>query len=412
MQGIGAVNMSMGGAATGQAIDISGALQWNPAAISTFDNTIVKLDVGMFFSSPTLSSTVPEMDMNGMPTGNMFSGTTEDDRPASLMPALAFVYGKEDSKSTFGASVFGISGFGVTFPENMDNAINMPQAMGGFGHIESDYSHLQIGVTYAYEITDEFSIGIAPTFNYATLQLMPNPTADPTMAGYPSTEKASTTGFGGQIGLYYGKETGFSAGVSYKSSQSMSEFEFENTYLDNSTANSTFQMDYPAIISVGVGYSKEVFDIALDYRMVDYENTKGFSETGWTQMGSVIGFGWKNVSIISAGLQYKQIDRLPLRIGYTYSSNPITDELAFFNIPAPAIINHAFQLGLTFEATESFSIDAMYHHGMSSGETTGPMLNSQYASVYPPYGAVPQTSVSYDMTTDLIMIGLSYVFNK
>ena len=51
MQGVGAVNMSMGGAATGQPLDISGALQWNPAAISTFDNTIIKLDIGLFFST-------------------------------------------------------------------------------------------------------------------------------------------------------------------------------------------------------------------------------------------------------------------------------------------------------------------------------------------------------------------------
>jgi len=37
MQGVGSVNMSMGGAATGQPLDISGALQWNPAAITVFD---------------------------------------------------------------------------------------------------------------------------------------------------------------------------------------------------------------------------------------------------------------------------------------------------------------------------------------------------------------------------------------
>jgi long-chain fatty acid transport protein len=34
MQGIGAHNMSMGGAATGQPLDINGALNWNPAGIS------------------------------------------------------------------------------------------------------------------------------------------------------------------------------------------------------------------------------------------------------------------------------------------------------------------------------------------------------------------------------------------
>ena len=52
MQGVGSVNMSMGGAATAQPLDISGALQWNPATISTFDENILKLDLGLFFSSP------------------------------------------------------------------------------------------------------------------------------------------------------------------------------------------------------------------------------------------------------------------------------------------------------------------------------------------------------------------------
>ena len=46
MQGVGAVNMSMGGAATGQPLDISGAMQWNPAALSTFDEKTIKFDLG------------------------------------------------------------------------------------------------------------------------------------------------------------------------------------------------------------------------------------------------------------------------------------------------------------------------------------------------------------------------------
>ena len=139
MQGVGAVNMSMGGASTAQPLDISGALQWNPASISTFDDKILKFDIGLFFSSPQLNSTVPEFDTSGQPTGNFFSGTTADDRGISPMPALAMVWGKEGSKHTFGASAFGISGFGVTFPESTTNPINMPQSMGGFGRIESDY---------------------------------------------------------------------------------------------------------------------------------------------------------------------------------------------------------------------------------------------------------------------------------
>lgn len=411
MQGVGAVNMSMGGASTAQPLDISGALQWNPAAISGFDNTIIKLDIGLFSSSPELYSTVPEFDSNNMPTGNFFSGNTKDDRGISPMPALAMVWGKEDSKHTFGASAFGISGFGVTFPESMSNPINMPQP-NGFGHIESDYILLQIGGTWAYQLSDKFSIGVEPTFNYATLELAPNPTANPNGSGYPSTDKASATGFGAQFGLFFDSGTGIKVGASYKTTQKFSKFEFENTYLDNSTATNEFQMDYPAILSFGLGYSKGDVDLALDYRIVDYENTDGFSKTGWTQTASVSGFGWENINIISAGVQYKGIEKLPLRLGYTYSSNPINEDVAFFNIPATAIIKNAFQFGLSYEVNESWKIDAVYHYGDSGDKTSGPLLNPMFIQDYPPYGAIPGSNVSYDMTTSMIQFGVSYTFAK
>jgi len=412
MQGVGAVNMSMGGASTAQPLDISGALQWNPASISAFKDKIIKFDIGMFFSSPELFSTVPEFDAFGQPTGNFFSGNTKDDRGVSPMPALAMVWGKEDSKHTFGASAFGISGFGVTFPESMTNPINMPQSMGGFGRIESDYMLLQVGFTWAYEISDKFSIGVEPTFNYAALELAPNPTANPSAAGYPSTDKASATGIGAQFGLFYDSGTGFKAGTSYKTAQKFSKFEFDNTYLDNSTGTNEFQMDYPAILSFGLGYSKGDVDLALDYRMVDYENTDGFSKTGWTPTASVSGFGWENISILSAGIQYKGIDKLPLRVGYTYSSNPIPDEVVFFNIPATAIIKNAFQLGFSYEASDNLSLDAVYHYGSSGDATTGQLLNPMFIQNFPPYGAIPGSEVSYDMTTSMIMVGFNYTFNS
>ena len=423
MQGVGAVNMSMGGAATAQPLDISGAMQWNPATLSAFDSKILKLDVGLFFSSPELSSSLPAGMLGTGAPG--VSGTTMDDRGMSPMPALAMVWGKEGSKHTFGASAFGISGFGVTFPEETNNPlsasfnptinsnpINYPQAAGGFGHIESDYMLLQVGLSYAYEISDKFSIGIQPTVNYAALELAPNPTANPTTAGYPTTDKASAIGYGAQFGLFYDSGFGLKLGASYKTAQTFSEFEFTNTYLDNSNAKNTFQMDYPAIMSVGLGYSTTDIDIALDFRRVDYENTEGFEKTGWTQTASVAGFGWENISILSAGLQYKGINKLPLRIGYTYSSNPIPEEITFFNIPATAVIKNAYQVGFSYIVNDSWKIDAVYHYGDSNGATEGNMLSPFAASASNPNGIVPGTSIGYEMTTSMIQFGLSYTFNK
>jgi long-chain fatty acid transport protein len=440
MQGVGSVNMSMGGAATAQPLDISGALHWNPAALSTFDDKIIRFDIGAFFSSPELSSSLPA-GMLG-PGAPGVSGTTEDDRGVSPMPALAMVWGKKDSKHTFGVSAFGISGFGVTFPEESNNPfsatfnptensnpINYPQEARGFGHIESDYMLLQVSGTWAYEITSNLSLGIQPNINYAALELAPNPIAAPdfppamggTGKGYPKSDKASAIGYGAQFGLFYDSGNGLKLGASYKTVQTFKDnkFEFSNTYLDGSNApDAKFQMDYPAIMSLGFGYSAGQIDFALDFRRVMYEDTEGFEASGWAfadngfPTGAVKGFGWKNMSIISTGLQYKGINKLPLRFGYTYSTNPIDEDLAFFSTPATAIIKHAYQFGFSYEINDTWRFDSVYHYGTSGDATEGQLLDPSQISATNPLGAIPGTSVSYDMTTSMIMVGLNYTFNK
>lgn len=452
MQGVGSINMSMGGASTAQPLDISGAMHWNPASISAFNDKIIKFDLGFFFSSPELSSSLPggllyqAGDFGpGSPASPPVFGTTKDDRGMSFMPAIAMLWGNEESKHTFGVSAFGISGFGVTFPQetnlpmdingnpnmnwnpNNSNPISWPQGLRGFGRIESDYMLLQISGSWAYELTDKLSIGIQPNINYAALELEPNPLASPdfpvsmggTNKGYPKADKASAIGFGAQFGIFYDSGSGLKLGASYKTVQTFSAFDFDNTYLDGTSAPGVeFQMDYPAIISLGLGYSMSDFDFALDFRRVMYEDTEGFKASGWEigdngfPTGAVKGFGWNNMSVLSTGLQYKGINKLPLRIGYTYSSNPIDEDLAFFSTPATAIIKNAYQFGLSYELNSQWRIDAVYHYGTSGDATEGRLLDPMLISPSNPLGEIPGTSVSYDMTTSMIMFGINYTFNK
>lgn len=425
MQGVGAFNMSMGGASTAQPLDIEGALQWNPASISVFNKKIIAFDAGLFFSSPELSSTLP----SGMlgPGAPSVSGTTKDERGVSPMPSFAMVWGKKDSKHSFGVSVFGISGFGVTFPTETNNPLSpsfnptvnsnpilYPQQARGFGRLRSNYVLMQTGFTYAYKVSDKFSIGLEPTVNFAILEVDPNPISSPSPTlGYPESDAATAIGFGGQVGVFYDSGVGFKLGMSYKTEQYFSKFDFSGKYLDGSKApNVKFRMNYPAIFSVGVGYSFQKFDLAVDYRSADYENADGFVKKGWTPTASVAGFGWQNINIVSAGLQLRLINKLPLRFGYTYSSNPIQSELAMYSVEATAIIKDAFQFGFGYEINDHLTLNGMYHHGDSSGATSGPMLNPMLASPTNPYGAIPGSNVSYTMKTDLVMFGISYSLSK
>lgn len=405
MQGIGANNMSMGGAATGQPLDINGALHWNPAGLTEFSTKTFSVNTGLFYSSPEVSSSVNT-------PGGLMSGTTKDARGVSLMPSLAMVWGKKNSKHHFGVSAFGISGFGVTFPESASNPVTMPQSYGGFGRVQSDYQLMQVGLTYAYKLNEKLSVGLAPTFNLSMLELLPNPIAAPSPTkGYPGSDKATALGIGGQAGLFYNSGTGFKFGVSYKSQQYFQDFNFNNNYADASQApDATFRMNYPAIASAGLGYSSKLFDLALDYRYVDYKNTKGFEAKGWNMNGSVAGFGWESISVVSAGIQYKALKSMPFRFGYTYSTNPISSELAMFSLPATAVIKHAFQLGFGYEIGKHFTLNGVYHHGSSGGSTSGPLLNPMMITPSNPYGAIPGSNVSYKMSTNMLMFGVNYGF--
>ncbi len=426
MQGVGAVNMSMGGAATAQPIDFNGAILWNPASLTAFKEKEISLSVGAFFSSPKLSSSLPAGILGAGAPG--VKGTTLDKRGTSLMPALAMVWAKENSKHIFALSAFGISGFGVKFPKeennpllgaNFDptknsNPINYPQQARGFGLVESDYMLLQMSLSYAYKFSDEFSIGVQPNIDYASLQLAPNPISPPSQTkGYPTTNKASAIGYGAQIGVFYDSGSMLKLGISYKTKQSFGKLEFKQKYLDGTDApNVKYTMNYPAILSFGLGLSGKKIDFALDYRTVFYEKTEGFKEIGWNANASVKGFGWKNMTIISAGIQYQITEKMPIRLGYTYSSNAIKDELAFFSVSAPAVINNAAQIGLGYIFNNKWKLDAVFHQGFRGKGVAGKILDPMAINTTNPLGEMPNTNISYNMETSLIQFTLNYTFDK
>lgn len=406
LQGNSAANFSMGGVATGQALDAAGVLNWNPAGIAAFNNSQLSVNAGLFFSTPEVASTVPT------PNG-AFSGNTVDEKGNSIIPTVAFVLGKAESKHRFGVHAFGVSGFGVDYPMSDNNPITLPQNMGGFGHVYSNYMLMQVGLTYAYKITDEFSFGLAPMLDYSALEVRPNPLASPSMTlGYPESNNATALGYGFQAGLYYASKGGFKAGASYKSPQFFGDLSLRNTYLDGTDAGTVnFNLDFPAIYSAGVGYSNNTFDIGVDYRYVDYQNTDGFSTTGWTQTGSIAGFGWNSISVVAVGLQFKGIPNLPIRAGYTYSQNPVREETAFFSTSAPAIIQNAVQFGLGYTFNDRFTINAGYHYGFA-GEVSGPLLSPMAMGETNPLGAVPGSKVTHKMTTSMLLLGVDVAFGR
>ncbi len=405
LSGVGPVDQAWAGAGTANPQDALGALHWNPASITAMPITSLNLSLQVLIPTGALISTV---DANGFGPGfpsTTLTGTTSSEAGPFPIPALGFVYVPTASRWAFGLSAFGVGGFGVDYASEPGNPLTTPQPPGGFGMgaMNSEFQLLQVSPTVAYRLTDHLSVGVAPTLNYATLEVNPFPATAPDDANgdgyptYPGASREGALGYGFQAGLHLHDLDGFHAGVSFKSTQGFNDFEFEAPNEMGVPRAFAFGMDYPMILSVGVGYSGlDRWEFAADVRYIDFEHTDGFKEATFDQTGAVTGFGWNSIMAVAAGAQYAVTPRLPVRVGYSFNENPIPDANTFFNCASPAIIQHRVSGGFSYAVSPKVTGSFALQYGFKN-EIEGHWMHP---------GPVPTTRVKSELSTFFVIFGV------
>lgn len=393
MQGAGAENRGMEGAATGNPLKGNGAMYWNVAGLSRAERSSFSISTEYFSNDLKLSSSYGPM-----------SGSSSSNYGPSFIPDLSLVYVPEDSKWTFGLELESVAGFGVSFnaSPSFSNPILAPQATppapGGFGAVNSEFMMGQVVFGIAYEVNEKLSLGFAPIISIAALEVDPFPGASPGATGYHQTDIDWTTGYGFHFGILYSINDDWSVGASHKTEQDFKPFNFR----DNGT-DFSFDMDFPSVTSVGFGYMGiEDLAINVDIRYIDYASTDGFAKDAeFDQTGKVKGFGWDSIWQIAIGAAYDVNENLTVRCGYSHNNNPIGDDITFFNIHAPAIIQDHASIGLSYRVTENAQLHAGWSHGFKNS-ISGPMYGAA--------GPIAGTKVTSEMSTDSFMLGFGYMF--
>jgi long-chain fatty acid transport protein len=156
------------------------------------------------------------------------------------------------------------------------------------------------------------------------------------------------------------------------------------------------------IVSLGTAYTGiERVLIAVDARYLDYGNTQGYSGSGFGPTGAVNGLGWNNMFALSAGTQYQVTDCASVRLGYSYSTNPISGDKTFFNAGSPLVIQHGISVGGSYNITNNFKVSLMYAHFFENS------VSGQFIS---PFGPIPGTSATSKASADAITAGASFTF--
>jgi long-chain fatty acid transport protein len=132
----------------------------------------------------------------------------------------------------------------------------------------------------------------------------------------------------------------------------------------------SFAMDVPAVYAAGVALTPtDALSLSGDVRYIAYSSTAGFDKEGFDQTGAVQGFGWDDILVFASGIQYQAHEAVRIRGGYNYSQNPIAEDVAAFNIPAPAVVQHHLTLGLGVAPAAWMTIDAAYYRAFENSVT-------------------------------------------
>ncbi|NNL63978.1 MAG: hypothetical protein HKO69_09225 [Woeseiaceae bacterium] len=173
-----------------------------------------------------------------------------------------------------------------------------------------------------------------------------------------------STGFGFAVGIWGGSER-FSYGLAYQSKMSMSEFE---DYADLFAQDGSF--DIPSTIKGGISFTAGgAARVNLDVEHIAYSDadsvtnsimnlitacyTAGFApqfeSSGCLGGPSGAGFGWDDVTVYKAGIEWQSNEKNTYRFGFSYGEQPISSGEVLFNILAPGVMEYHMTAGWTRE---------------------------------------------------------------
>lgn len=376
--GNGTKNKGMAGA--GIALPQDAIDTVNNPAVATLVGENTQLGVALF--SPSRSySTTPSM-LNGQ-FGSFTIGPNaiDSDSEHFVIPHFSTSWQQTDTRA-FAVSFYGRGGMNTdwkggtaTFdPDGPGPApvMTFPGTFGG-GDAGVDLSQAFLDLTWAWQINDSVSLGIAPVLAMQIFEAK----GVGNFAGFTETFAASggtvfpsnltnnghefSWGYGAKVGFHAALSDAVSLGAMYQSRIYMTEFD---DYADLFAEQGDF--DIPANFKIGLTW-KTSDSVALNF---DVEHTwfsdvdsvgnsianifgcptagfGGMDLSGCLGGNNGAGFGWDDMTTYKFGIQWNNGGDWTWRGGYSHGDQPISNTEMTFNILAPAVVEDHWTLGFT-----------------------------------------------------------------
>lgn len=409
IQGFGAVNASLGGAATaGNDQDVIGSIYKNPATAVLFADHTASIVFGDIIPNVKIDSSVAGLGLkgssdstiNGVPYLSLMTAWKSSD------PSMAWFAGAvSEAGLSFHAATSATNP--IFFPQPGANGNPFGGLFGGFGDVRSSLYVVRLPFGLAGTNPGGWSWGVALAPSIGRNLFTPAAFAAPNIGanGHPAYATVQhqdvELGFGAQGGLRYQVDKDVSFGLSLSTPTWFHTY----SWTVPSGAGSrtiTFKMDRPLTAQVGINYAlADTTHLVADLGYIAYGSTPGFEHSGFQADGSLAGLGWQDSWTFELGIQHALTKDIVIRAGYNYCSDPIPANMTFYNVGSPLDVAHHLSIGTSIILGPGMTLDFSYTRGLS---------HSQSSSWYTPAGAAPGTSLTTHTSGNEFAIGTTFRF--
>lgn len=329
--------------------------------------------------------------------GPLTPGTYTSDNSTFLIPCVGANW-RLNERSTLGFSVYGNGGMNTEYPANTFAGLGA-----GTVPLGVNLEQLFVSVNYAFDVNENLTLGIAPTFALQRFQatglqafgpLSTNPGA------LTNNGDDWSNGFGVNLGLVWRPTDEWTIGAAYRSKMNMGNFD---RYAGLFAEQGGF--DIPASATIGAAFtpkSSPALTLTAEYQRIFYGDIASIANSNAvlsTPLGANNGpgFGWQDMDVIRVGAIFRANSRLTLRGGVSYASDFLqSSSEVLFNVLAPATPKWHASIGASYQVSDRMELTGAYTHVFNE-DVSGNNLT-------PGFGQ----PVTLSMYQNELSIGLSY----
>ena len=323
------------------------------------------------------------------------------------VPAIGWVAPAFGDGIVFGGGVYGTSGLGVNYLQNLGSM--------GYAQAFSSITFMQMAPSIAMKVNHHLAVGA--TLNIAAEQASfqqtfteyfptgmpsPYPSVVPVTGGLNLSSPSWAYGVGFTLGALYKVNDMVTLGLTYKSPIWFTPLTWQ-TGTQNGPNNATGaagqysgRLNYPQQVAFGLAIRPiPQWLISVEGQWINWQSTmNNYTIYGpWnTASGNVsLPMHWTNQWVANIGTQYDLTNWLQVRAGYTYGSNPISNNTIASNLIFPAIVQNAITFGATQKLGMGWKLTEAYMHEFSN-TNTGPAGSSPFGGPMPASATLAENS--------------------